>query len=899
MRRTALRALCLSFAIAAAALALVVAPAAGEFGFVPGSLRAEVSSTQAGAHPDASTSFAMNMLPSGAPDGNPKDIVVDLPPGVVGNPTATPRCDPSWILSPDFCPRDTMVGVVYLDLVGFPTRVLPVFNIEPYPDQPAAFMFRVFNETLVRLDASVRSDGDYGLRVTIRNVNQRLSLAASRLVFWGVPADHNGPGPEMFDFSEVPIFTFGFSFGGRGTSPRVPFMTNPGECGVPGITTIRANSWSAPSEWRSAESPPTTLDGCEKLTFEPTLDLRPDNQRAGAPTGLAVDLRVPQNQSTSGLATPPLKDTTVVLPAGMAVSPSAADGLRGCTDQQVGLKVAGPDVCPPESRIGSVSIESPLLPDPLTGSIFLGSQKSQDAASGDLLRIFLVAGGSGVRVKLEGKIFPDPTSGQVTAVFRNNPQLPFHLLRLRFNGGPRASLANPQACGQHEYSATVTSWGGQSVTRKGSFAVAQDAQGRACAPLGFGPSLNAGMLRAEAGTSSTFTLELARDDTQQDLREISVAMPSGLTGFISLAEPCPEVAASTGTCGEASRIGSVTVGSGPGTNPIFLPGRVYLTASYKGAPFGLSIVVPAVAGPFDLGTVVVRSAIHVDRRDAALRVVADPLPTILQGIPLRIRTVNVRIDKDGFMLAPTDCSSKEIGARVVSVSNAVAQLADRFRVRDCAVLPFRPRLKIKIGAKGRTRAGITAPMDVTLSMTPGQANNRSVTVSLPRNINARLPVINERSCTLHQFETSTCARSNRVGTARAVTPLLKEPLQGDVYFVRNPSRRIPDLAVTLKGAVEIDLVGKVTVNKNLTLKTQFDTVPDVPISTFSLRLVAGRNGPVGFIANACTKRSRAERAVIAFRSHSGRFISARPRLSIVGCPTRATTRPRAPRRGHR
>jgi hypothetical protein len=675
---------------------------------------------------------------------------------------------------------------------------------------------------------------------------------------------------------------FDGTYGAPGTEPRRAFLTAPTKCGPPLTTTISATSWQQPDRVvTDAYTPAEGITGCEALSFGSALDLRPESSRAGVPAPYAVTLSVPQSDDPDALATPTVKDVAVTLPEGVAVSPSSAGGLVGCSDAQAALRSLQQPACPAASKIGTVEIETPLLAQPLTGAIFLGQPKSMEARSGEMLRTLLIASGEGVTVKLEGKITPDPLTGRLSAVFLDNPQLPFSLLTLRFQGGPRAPLTNPQRCGTHTTSATIASWGGQSVGSDSSFGIAQSADGSACAPLGFAPLFGAGMANAAAAGSSAFSLSFGRDDGQQDLGDLTVELPPGLTGVIASADLCQEAAAAAGGCSERSRIGSAAVAAGPGASPFQLPGPVYVTGPYKGAPFGLSIVVRAMAGPFDLGTVVVRAAIELDRRTAALRIVSDPLPTILQGIPLRIRAVNVAIDKPGFMLNPTSCSEKRIGATLRSAAGAVASVAARFQVGGCAALPYRPRLGLQIGARGRTKRGITTPLNATLRMLAGDANNRVVAVNLPKTLNARLKVIQD-ACTLAQFEAGTCAK--QVGTAVAVTPLLRDPLRGPVYFVRNPARRIPDMMVALRGQVAIDLVGKVTIARDLTLRTEFDTIPDVPISLFRLSLVAGRRGPVGTTANLCQRVTRSSiRADLALRAQSGRARRVRQRISVVGC----------------
>jgi hypothetical protein len=904
-RRLASRAVAVG-ALAAMGLAVAAGPALAEFGLRLSPSNPAIADftadafdesggpfTQAGGYPfEARTAFEFNTVGDGRgsrmPEGNPKDIVIDLPAGLVGNPQAAATCETEqfmeWAPSGlNYCPVDSQIGVVRLELYnnGDWTYTTPIYNMRPSRSEIAAFQFNAITVP-VRAVPVVRSNGDYGLRVNVTNINETVGIKRVEFALWGVPAspahDRYRSYIQMLQ-GGTPVATIGGNVSSSIT-PK-PFFINPATCAHgPYTTTLRTHSWQNPGDWLTYSVPSMSgVTGCSNLKWEPTIDVKPDTTQAGAPTGMHVDLNVPQHDNPNVPATPPLKKAIVRLPEGVRVSPSASDGLGACSDAQIALDSTDRPTCPSSSNIGTVSIDTPLLAEPLRGSIFLGEQRPEQ-----LLRLFIVAEGRGnLILKLPGKVDPDPVTGQLLATFDDNPQLPFSKLSLYFKGGPRASLTNPSTCGVKTTTTELSAWSGQVAQPGSSFVIDRGADGGACAPLGFTPSFSAGSDNANGGGDASFTVTFGRDDADQELKDVAVALPPGLLARIASVDLCQEAQAATGTCGEDSRIGSVTTAAGPGTSPFYLPGRVHITGPYKGGPFGLSIVVPARAGPFDLGTVVVRAAIHVDRRTAELSIVSDPLPSILLGIPLQIRSVNIKVDRPNFMFNPTSCNPMSIRGRLGSTAGATAEVSSRFQVANCGSLPFKPKMAIKMGAKGRTKAGITAPLDVSLAMTPGQANNRSVSVSLPRNVNARLTVINERACTLAQFESATCPSSNRIGVAKAVTPLLRDPLVGDAFFVRNPSRRIPDLMVALRGQVDIDLTGKVTVNRNLTLRTDFDTIPDVPISTFSLNLVAGKNGAVGFVENACTKAAKAERATIRFRAHNGRLVRVEQKLQIAGC----------------
>ncbi|HST38309.1 MAG TPA: hypothetical protein VLK58_02305 [Conexibacter sp.] len=855
---------------------------------------AQTEVTQAGAHPDLFVvDFAFttrsNARGGPIPYENPKDVQVELPAGVYGNPQATPRC--SMVdYGRESCSDQTIVGSndATYTVAGRPntfTYTAPVYNVTPPEGVVARFAFRILAIDVI-LDMKINSDGRYTLQTDIRNLSQATAVVADRMTLFGIPADLNG----------------GRGGGVPGGGPRIPLLTVGAQCGPPQPAVMRATSWDHPDTWVGASyTPQQGISGCEATAFSAGMTLQPQSPRSGVPSAYDIRLQVPQSDAPDALATPPVRRVVSTLPEGVVVSPSSVQGLTGCTDEQAALRSLADPVCPDASRIGSVRIDTPLLSEPLTGGVFLGQPLSMRSQSGEMLRIFLIATAQGVTIKQEGRITPDPVTGQLTAVFEPTPQLPFAELAIDFNGGPTAPLTNPRQCGTHTTTTAVTAWSGQTVTSQDSFATTQDANGNACAPLGFAPAFVAGMGNASAGASSTFTLGFGRDDTQQDLGDLSVNLPAGMMGMVASSELCDDAAAAAGTCADSSRIGSVKTAVGAGANPFQLSGRgVYLTGPYKGGAFGLSIVVPAVAGPFDLGTVVVRAAVHVDRKTAALSIVSDPFPTILEGIPLRMRQVTVAIDKPGFMVNPTSCSEKRIGGVLRSSTGTAANVGSRFQAGNCRALPFAPKLALQVGSRGRTGRGVTTPLTARLTMTPGQANNRAVTVKLPKSLNSRLEVIRD-ACTLEQFEAGTCDKN--VGTASATTPVLRNPLTGTLQFVRNPARRLPDLMVRLRGAgreagVVIDLTSKVTIPRDLSLQTSFDTIPDVPISSFRLSLVSGRRGAIGITRNLCEATTRRNLiSDVSFRAQSGVLKQAGQRVQVAGCGARAAPKPKPKAKG--
>jgi uncharacterized repeat protein (TIGR01451 family) len=873
--------------------------------------------SQAGGHPfAASTTIFFNTLTNPNPVlGHPwpveppKNVFVDLPPGFVGDPTATNGvlCTQVQLANSEgtgakpLCPTGSQVGVTTIIVAGGPVGPalfgdpFPVYNLVPPPDVPARFGFNVLG-TVVILDAALRTGGDYGLTVKVQNIPEGLALIGTSLTFWGAPAD------PSHDLERSCPGEFAPSAGGPSCATDVPrraFLRNPTSCTAPGVgleTVARSDSWFDPGDFKSASfvthdppaypfppdqrGPQQGTSGCADVPFEPSFSGGPTTPKAGAPSGYAFDLTLPQSDDPDAIGTADLKKAVVTLPLGVRVSPPSARGLGGCAPAQIALKSAAAPSCPGSSKIGTIAIDTPLLDEQLTGSIYLA--KPRDNPFGSLLSVYLVAKGRGLVVKLAGRVDADPITGQLTATFDDNPQLPFSRLHVAFRGGSRAALVNPPTCGTHTTHAVLFSWSGATVASDSTFEISRDGDGTPCPPSQFSPDFVAGVNDLDAGGNTTFDMQVLRSDDDEELRALTVHMPLGLLAKVAGVPLCKAAQARAGTCGEGSRIGSVLTGAGAGFDPFYLPGRVYLTEAYNGGPFGLSIVVPAVAGPFDLGNVVVRASVRLDKRSARLRVVSDPLPTILEGIRLQIRDVRVAVDRPRFMINPTSCLPKQVDGTIVSTAGTTARVSERFQVRRCNRLPLRPRMKLIVGAKGRTSAGSSTPLIAKLTQSPGQANLASVNVTLPLAINALLPVVTD-ACTIAQFEADDCARA-WTGNAVAVTPLLDKPLRGKAYFVRRTSGRgLPNLVVALRGQVAFDLVGRVVIPSSNRLSTRFDTVPDVPIKSFTLRMFTGENGAVGVATNLCAKQARRSRAGIVFRGQNGAVVRTSQRLRIRGC----------------
>ena len=895
--------------------------------------------TQAGGHPyEAWTAFEMNreVKPDGlfrGDGGNLRNVRVDLPPGLIGNPTAVPQCPKTRRIALDLdkqngtptdelCSPASVVGLAIITIASdSPGQVSHnpalVFNVEPPPGVAASFAFNYLG-SIATIDASVRADGDYAVTVRSRYANNTAPVLGVRVALWGDPADpahdsqrclalsaadlESGVPPECGALTgDEPGTPYGpNSF--PSSLPRKAFLTLPTSCTPPGVgleTKLNVDSWDSssapadtsfishlppgydpddqstwnPSTWGPAQGP----TGCDELPFDPTFSAQPDSSLADSPSGLRVNLGFPQEglDDPEGLATAHLKDARVTLPEGMTINPSAADGLTACTDAQVGFNSVSPTQCPEAAKIATVTATTPVLEAPLTGAVYIGSQLSDDPESGDMFRIVLVLQNAerGIFVKLLGKVRADADTGRLETTFQGNPQLPVSALSLRFKDGPRAPLAMPPDCGTKTVNASLSSWAGHLVQRSDSFNIT-------CTPDlgGFAPSFQAGTMNPTGGAFSPFAVRINRSDRQGYMSGLTIEMPPGLIGKLKDVPQCPDDQAAAGTCGIESRVGTTTVGAGPGTNPFYLDGSVSLTGPYKGAPFGLSAAVRVIAGPFDLGMVVVRQAIFVDPIDAHITVVSDPLPTIVKGVPVRLRSIAVDVNRPGFTINPTSCAPKQIKVTMVSTTGAIHEATQHFQVGDCQALPFRPKLAMRLTGRGQTTDGKHPGLRTVVTQAPGQANLRAASVRLP--LSLALDPENAQSDDLCEFEAGKrvdCPPSSIVGHAIAYTPVLNRPLEGPVYFVKNVRvhprtgrliRTLPTLLIPLRGEVEIDLRAKTDVIDDKLVST-FPTVPDAPVSRFELTLNGGKRGILVAVRNIC-RRPRGQIVDMEFDAQNGK-----------------------------
>jgi hypothetical protein len=921
MTRYACRLLAVAF-LTVAAVAVIVSPAFASFGFLPGTAGFDGSYTnqdgspdlQAGSHPYAVTTSlhlntVVNALGKLGPDGDPKDITVDLPAGFIGDPNATTKCTPVQLGRSNFpsslavtCPVTSQVGVAVVDLdkpEGIAPTYASVFNMVAPRGTPAVLGFNISGVT-VYIDTEIRSGSDYGLSSPLHDIPGGIQTDGTTLTLWGVPGDPSHDQQRCSSLiesvdgncDEVGYFA---SEPHSSDIPRRPFLTLPTSCLGPQTTRVTADSWQEPGVFVTDSfvnlnifGEPAGFEGCSRLGFSPTITARPDTGAAATPSGLHVDLHLPQNDQPEALATSELKDAVVTLPAGVSVNPAAADGLQACSLAQIALSSPEPAACPDASRLGSVEVLSPAIDHPLRGGVFQAAQGENPFGSLLALYIAVFDPQAGVVVKLAGRIEPDPQSGQLRTVFADTPQLPFEDLKLDFFGGPRAPLVTPAVCGAFTTTSDLTPWASPGVndaTPSDSFVVSSGVNGAGCGN-GFAPVFSAGTTNNQAGAFSPFSVSIARNDQEQSLSGVTVKTPPGLLGILKGVERCGEPQASQGTCGAGSLLGHATAAAGAGPDPFNVGGgQVFLTGPYKGAPFGLSIVVPAVAGPFNLGTVVVRAAISVDPHTAQISIVSDPLPRILQGIPLLIKKVNVTIDRPGFMFNPTNCDSFNVGGTLTSAQGASVGVASHFQAANCAALPFRPSFKVSTQANTSKKGG--ASLDVKVGSSQGQANIGKVAVSLPKQLPSRLTTI-QQACTEAAFAANpaSCPAGSNIGTVTATTPVLANPVTGPAYLVSHGGAAFPDLVIILQGeGVTLDLVGSIDIKHGVT-SSAFASVPDAPISSFELMLPEGPHSALAAVLPAQAKGNLCGTSLVmptTITGQNGAQVKQSTKIAVTGC----------------
>jgi hypothetical protein len=918
--------------------------ASADFGVAPGSFESSILNaagmvtTQAGEHPaKVVTSFALNTHPSPpgtleegllVPDGGRiRTSHVELPPGLIGNPWATPQCEPADFAegAPEaICPDEAQIGIAHttMNFGGHTTAIdTPIYNLEPPVGRPALFAFWSF-VVPVYLFPTIRSNGDYGLTISSVNIDESATITATKVDLWGNPAS------PSHDSERGGIK----SLCGEGTKPKPcpsgaqeqAFLTNSTDCSRgPLMTGLRIESWfgatdGAASVSRDAAGNQAGVTRCDRVPFHPAVEALPADDSTSTPTGLDLDLRMPND----GLLTPgaiaesPIRKAVVRLPEGMTLNPSSVDGLGTCSPAEYAreeVETGFGEGCPRASRLGSVSIATPLLDAPLEGSLYLaqpddpatptpGAENPFDS----FLSMYLVARlpERGIVIKLPGEIEPDPRTGQIATTFDNLPQLPLSDLEMHFKGGDRAPLAMPARCGRYTTVAELTPWSAANstdvMTVMSEFAVTRAAGGRPCPGDGsFRPGFVGGSVGNVAGTFAPFDLRLTREDGEPGLTGLRVALPPGVLARLRGVGRCPDAAVAAATtktgkqelaipsCPASSAIGATDAGVGVGFRPTYVPGHLYLGGPYQGAPLSLVAVTPAVVGSFDLGTVVVRQALRVDPITA--QATADgsagaSIPRILRGIELNLRDLRVRLDRPSFTTTPTRCEPTRVAATVFgsgpdpfdSTDDVAADLETRYQVAGCPSLGFEPRLSLRFS--GPTHRSAHPALRVALKTRGGDANVARAVVTLPKTEfleNIHIKAV----CSRAEYAADRCPAGSIYGSAKAWSPLLDEPLQGRI-FLRGSSNRLPDLVASLDGQIHLDLVGRID-SVHSQMRATFAPLPDAPVSRFVLQMEGGRKGLLVNNTELCKERPRASASLTG---QNGKVKTSHPRIR-VGCGT--------------
>lgn len=893
------------FIISAVVLALfAVVPAVADagFGFAPGTTKVTAldtegrPATQAGSHPASfRVQFELNREANGHTEGGEaRDVIVDLPPGFVGNPQAMPTCSRQQFEGDTpRCPGSTQVGVARAVVFGLGETIDPLYNLEPPPGVAAQLGFAAFFWAPLQ-NASLRTDEGYGISVATPNVPAEIS--AVDVTVWGIPPDKSHDPERVCAEGKSSVK------GCPSSAPHEAFLTMPTACG-PFETTVEADTKQNPGSYVServqlsgAGVGAAAIVGCESVPFRPTVFSTPTASSAESPSGLDFELDLPNEGLTSPKAehseTEPEK-TEVVLPQGFSVNPSAANGIGACSSEQYRQAA-----CPEDSKLGTLFAKTPLLEEPIEGALYLAAP--HDNPFNSLLGLYIIARvpNRGILVKQAGGVRADPTTGQLTATFDHLPPLPYSSFDVKLREGPRAPLITPQTCGTFTTQVSLYPFSAPDspVQKAVPFTIGSGANGGACASnegqLSNRPAFEAGTITPLGGNYSPFIFKVSRPDGSQRFGALETTLPEGLTGKLAGIPYCPEaqiqaaaartaegqgaVEAASPSCPSASQVGIVNVGAGAGPSPYYVQGKAYLAGPYKGAPLSLVIITPAVAGPFDLGTVVVRTALYVDPFTAKIRAVSDPLPSILHGIPLDVRSISLQMNRPQFVLNPTNCGEKTISGGIDSLLGATAPLSTPFQAIGCAALEFAPKLMLSL--KGPTkRAG--HPALKALVTYPGgglDANIARAQVGLPASEFLDQGNLNN-VCKQADLRAGTCPSSSIYGHAKAWTPLLDKPLEGPVYLGVGFGYKLPALVADLNGQVRILLKGKTDTTKHHGLRNTFEAVPDAPVSRFVLELKGGKK--YGLLENSENICRKPQRASVLFTAQNGKRLHLRPKIA--------------------
>jgi hypothetical protein len=785
--------------------------------------------------------LAMNIAMDPAA-GNVKDLVFELPPGFVGDPNAVSTC-PRQLLSvyaSGECSTASQAGSALFAGDGF-GLTLGIYNVEPDPGSLVELGFKSF-ALGGRLFIKMLPNGQ--AQFELHDLVQDAPLTTVNVAMWGIPADHQ-----------------------TAFAPRRAFLATPTRCdGAPPAMKLRVRSWQQPDVWHAMSvDMGGPLVGCDDLEIEPRLDFALESGTTDSSTGAQVQLTVPQEDDPDGKRTAGVKDVLINFPEGVAMSPSAANRLTACPEQAVGLGRLGPTSCPASSKIGTAELSSPLLPEVVEGVVHIGDQQSDTD-----YRMYVVMKGMGVDLKLAGTLHADPDTGQLSTQILDVPELPFDRLTLNISGGPNALLVTPLACGSGTASVTLTPYsGGPSVGSTAAVSTAADPFGRPCpARLPFDPVFVAGTSRTRAGAAGPFAVTIRRASGEQLLDRFSMTLPPGVSARLASVPRCTATAAAAGACPRGSRIGSAIAEAGSGASPFALEGDAFLTGPYRRAPFGMALVFDVVAGPFDLGTVVIRAALRIDPRTGQVTVQTDPLPRIVKGVPLRIQTIALDIDRPGFITNPTSCAPSEVAAVLESAAGDVSRSKSRFAVGGCRALRFRPKLSMALTDRSELHDDGHPGLRLRLRSSPRGANLRDLGFELPELLQ---PSVTGPTaiCSLSQLEDERCPEAAKIGSASGRTPLLSKPLRGSVYLVQPPGNGIADVWAAIRSeGVNVRFRMKNVLEDGL-LSGKLVDLPDIPLSSLTMTFASGEHGMFSATRAPCVRgHARRMLAKVRLTAHS-------------------------------
>jgi len=911
--------------IAVAALCLAV-PAQAQFGLKGLDMTFTgpdgSPSMQAGSHPYAmTTKIEVTTEPNSevlyeTPVEAIRNVQIAQIPGLVGNPTVVPYCpDADFLVSPgDSCPASTALGIStssVLEPGPAGTFTQAVYNLKPPPGVAAKIGFWTLTVP-VTVELVVNPDPPHNVIAISRNIPNLYPVYGSQVTIWGAPGD---PTHDIDRGGCAKVVNPSLC---SAPAPDIeePFLTLPTSCQGALPTHFSAESWDgSPFEQmiftHDAAEPPNPLGmrGCSKVSFQPAISAQPTSKAAQSPSGLDFSLEVQDegltNPSQEATAQSTIRKVEVTLPEGFTTNPSIAEGLEVCTEEQLDRETAFSDSgegCPNASKIGTVEVETPLLDENVNGALFIA--KPYENPFGSLLALYIVIKNPtlGIVVKQASEVKPDPVTGRLTTVAENLPELPFSSFRLHFREGARSPLATPPACGTHNVVATLHPWsGGTPVTTSSAFQIITGPDAGPCPSGGlppFRPDLLAGTLNNRAGSYSPFNLRLSRSDSEQEFTRFSIKLPPGITGKLAGIPFCPDAAIEaakhrTGTdeelspsCPKASEVGRTLVGAGVGPSPAYAPGKIYLAGPYNGSALSVAAITAAKVGPFDLGTVVVRQALKIDRNTAEVFIDAtgsDPIPHIIDGIQVHARDIRAYVDKPDFVLNPTSCERTSTASTLLGsgldfgsdADNNPVVVSTPFQAADCAALRFDPKLSFRL--IGGTKRGAHPKLRAVVQMRPGEANISYARVTLPRSAFLDQSHIGT-VCTRPQFAQQQCPKASIYGYAKATTPLFETPVEGPIYL-RSSSNRLPDLVAALaNGKIEFDLVGRIDSLKGR-IRNTFDFVPDAPVTQAVFNFEGGNKGLIINSTNLCRGKHK---AIVELDGHNGKAKDFRPAVK-AGC----------------